>query len=127
VSTEGKRKLMESAAAVNTVTAPESDDQHKVPPQAQAERPGMLPHKNELREARDERPEAHQKHLLSDYLDEYDLARELNVTPRTLRLWRMRRTGPAWGRIGKRVIYNIEAVRTWLASLDKPQRSRRAA
>jgi hypothetical protein len=94
-----KRKLLDGAAAVNTAPASEAEDHQS---------------KN-------------QKVLLREYFEEAELAHELDVTPRTLRLWRMRRTGPPWGRIGKRVIYRIDGVRTWLADLDKPQRSSRRA
>jgi hypothetical protein len=64
--------------------------------------------------------------LLGDYFEEDQLAAELGVTRRTLRMWRLRHTGPPWGRIGKRTIYNIAAVKTWLEGRDRPQRGRRA-
>jgi hypothetical protein len=52
--------------------------------------------------------------LLQDYLSENDLAAELNKTVRTIQLWRSRREGPPWVRIGKTPVYHRAAVLRWL-------------
>jgi len=120
----------ELKAGTATVPTPpkESDQQQKQPPSQQvADADSPQPRFKRPRAPRDERPEASQKLLMGDYFEEEQLARELNVTRRTLRLWRLRHTVPPFGRLGKRIVYRVEAVRGWLASLDKPQRGRRTA
>ena len=54
--------------------------------------------------------------LLNNYVTREDLARELNVTTRTLDKWAYGRKGPAKIKVGARVYYNRDDVRLWLES-----------
>ena len=56
--------------------------------------------------------------LLSGYLDDKELAVELNVSPRTLARWRRLCEGPPTVNIGRKVAYRREAVLAWLASRE---------
>jgi hypothetical protein len=47
---------------------------------------------------------------------------------RTLRKWRTRRIGPAWVKVGRRIVYPLSGIEPWLESItQQPLRSRRAA
>lgn len=50
------------------------------------------------------------------YITSHQLAEVLNRKPNTLEQWRTHGTGPAYVRIGGRVMYDLEVVRAWLAS-----------
>ena len=52
--------------------------------------------------------------LLTGWLDRADLARELTLSVDTLQRWETRRMGPPCVRVGRKVIYRMEAVRDWL-------------
>jgi hypothetical protein len=52
--------------------------------------------------------------LLTGWLNRADLARELTLTVDTLQHWETRRMGPPCVRVGRKVIYRMEAVRDWL-------------
>jgi hypothetical protein len=53
--------------------------------------------------------------ILNDYVAEADLAKELNVTVRTLARWRKPpRIGPDPTWIGRRVFYGPQTIRRWL-------------
>ena len=66
--------------------------------------------------------------LLSDYFTEPDLAAELGLTVRGLQLWRTKRCGPAWTKLGKRVVYRRAAVSDWMkAQEQQPVRSNQRA
>lgn len=63
--------------------------------------------------------------LLSDYLDEDQMAHELGVTKRTLAMWRNKRRGPAWTKLGRKVVYRRGAVAEWITSQEqKPVRQK---
>jgi hypothetical protein len=47
---------------------------------------------------------------------EADAARELHVKPATLAVWRHRREGPAFVRVGKLIFYTPSALNTYVAS-----------
>jgi Helix-turn-helix domain len=49
-----------------------------------------------------------------DYLTDTELADELRVHRSTLKRWRMSGTGPAFVKVGRRPIYMVAAVNTWL-------------
>ena len=69
---------------------------------------------------------ADQAGLLDNYLSEAELAKELEVSPRTLRSWRAQGIGPAFVRVAKRIEYPREGVPVYLKSIEtKPGRSRR--
>ena len=52
--------------------------------------------------------------LLTGWLNRTDLARELTLSVDTLQRWESRRMGPPCVRVGRKVIYRMEAVRDWL-------------
>jgi hypothetical protein len=52
--------------------------------------------------------------LLSGWLNRTDLARELTLSVDTLQRWETRRMGPPCVRVGRKVLYRMEAVRDWL-------------
>ena len=52
--------------------------------------------------------------LLVGWLNRADLARELTLTVDTLQRWETRRMGPPCVRVGRKVLYRMEAVRDWL-------------
>lgn len=62
--------------------------------------------------------------LLADYLSEHDAAPQLGQKVRTLRLWRQQGVGPAWIKVGRRVMYARATILAWLQSLErKPVRA----
>jgi hypothetical protein len=66
--------------------------------------------------------------ILDDYLTEDQLAAELKKSIRLLQLWRQRRQGPAWTRLGgQQVIYRKAAVADWLRKLEQQPVRRRTA
>ena len=52
--------------------------------------------------------------LLTGWLNRADLARELTLSVDTLQRWETRRVGPPCVRVGRKVLYRMEAVRDWL-------------
>ena len=52
--------------------------------------------------------------LLVGWLNRTDLARELTLSVDTLQRWETRRMGPPGVRVGRKVLYRMEAVRDWL-------------
>ena len=49
--------------------------------------------------------------LLTGWLNRTDLARELTLSVDTLQRWETRRMGPPCVRVGRKVLYRMEAVR----------------
>jgi predicted site-specific integrase-resolvase len=47
------------------------------------------------------------------HLNQADLAARLNISPRTLERWRWTKKGPAFLKIGGRVVYRLEDVETF--------------
>ena len=66
-----------------------------------------------LNEISDDAPEG-ETGLLSGWLNRADLARELTLSVDTLQRWETRRMGPPCVRVGRKVLYRMEAVRDWL-------------
>ncbi len=60
----------------------------------------------------DTRPAA----ILSEYLDEDQLAAELGVCVRTLARWRRLREAPTPTRLGRRLLTSRADIKVWLAS-----------
>jgi hypothetical protein len=56
--------------------------------------------------------------LLTGWLDRTDLARELTLSVDTLQRWETRRFGPPCVRVGRKVLYRMEAVREWLCEQE---------
>ena len=63
--------------------------------------------------------------ILSDYITEGELARQLGVTQRTLRRWNAYGEGPPRTKVGCRILYRRASVTQWLA--NREQRTKRAA
>ena len=66
-----------------------------------------------LSAAEDAEPEV-DSGLLTGWLNRTDLARELTLSVDTLQRWETRRIGPPCVRVGRKVLYRMEAVRAWL-------------
>jgi predicted DNA-binding transcriptional regulator AlpA len=60
-----------------------------------------------------------------DCLSEEDLLLLTSVTPLTIESWRRRGEGPAYVRIGRRVLYPRAAVAEWLAERVSERRTGR--
>lgn len=58
--------------------------------------------------------------ILNDYFTEEQCARELDMAPITLAIWRMQRKGPPVTRIGRRILYKKSSLREWVASQEGP-------
>ncbi len=66
-----------------------------------------------LKEIDDAVPEA-DTGLLNGWLNRAELARELALSVDPLQRWETRRMGPPCVRVGRKVLYRMEAVRDWL-------------
>ena len=66
-----------------------------------------------LKETGEAKPEV-DTGLLEGWLNRTDLARELTLSVDTLQRWETRRMGPPCVRVGRKVLYRMEAVRDWL-------------
>ena len=64
----------------------------------------------DLSAAEDTAPEV-ESGLLTGWLNRTDLARELTLSVDTLQRWETRRMGPPCVRVGRKVLYRVEAVR----------------
>ena len=68
--------------------------------------------------------EATGSELLDGYYPKHKTAEKLNVSPRTLDAWHLRREGPPRTKVAGRVYYRKDALRRWL--LDQEQAPARA-
>jgi len=66
-----------------------------------------------LKEVEASTPEVDSGPLIG-WLNRTDLARELTLSVDTLQRWETRRMGPPCVRVGRKVLYRMEAVRDWL-------------
>lgn len=66
---------------------------------------------------------ANEKDLLIGWINRSELAEELGLSIDTLQRWETRRFGPPCVRVGRKVLYRMEAVRDWL----REQEARKAA
>jgi phage terminase Nu1 subunit (DNA packaging protein) len=57
---------------------------------------------------------ANEKDLLIGWINRSELAEELGLSIDTLQRWETRRFGPPCVRVGRKVLYRMEAVRDWL-------------
>ena len=73
--------------------------------------------KIDLSAAEDAAPEV-DSGLLTGWLNRTDLARELTLSVDTLQCWETRRMGPPCVRVGRKVLYCMEAVRDWLCERE---------
>ena len=64
--------------------------------------------------------------VLDGYIPKKDLARQLDVTERTLDRWSALRTGPVRTTVGQSIWYHVDDVKAWLKAQreDRPQRRR---
>ena len=62
----------------------------------------------------------HSGSILSDYMSQLELARQLQITVRTLQNWQQLRTGPPVTIIGRKHYYRIKSVEDWLAAREIP-------
>jgi excisionase family DNA binding protein len=51
---------------------------------------------------------------MTKYLTTEEVAEVVRTSPETVRYWRQRGTGPKSFRLGRRVLYAVEDVETWL-------------
>lgn len=56
--------------------------------------------------------------MLSKYIDEHELAAELDLSVWALRKWRQRSYGPTGRKLGKRVLYLRTEIDDFLAALS---------
>lgn len=49
------------------------------------------------------------------FLNQRDLALRWQISPKTLEAWRSQRRGPAYLKIGGRVLYRLEDIEAWEA------------
>ncbi len=54
--------------------------------------------------------------LFDGYLTEQQFCEAIGKTPRTARLWRKRRYGPPYVRIGREIYYPLDDAQKWLRS-----------
>jgi hypothetical protein len=54
--------------------------------------------------------------LLDGFIDEHELARELNKHTRTLMRWRQLKIGPPFVLLGPKVVYPVAEAKKWLAA-----------
>ena len=65
--------------------------------------------------------------LFAGYLTEQQFCEAIGKTPRTARLWRKRRYGPPYVRIGREIFYPIDDAQRWLrAQVQLPVRTKAA-
>jgi hypothetical protein len=55
-------------------------------------------------------------HVLAGYMTIEELAAELDMAAMTLALWRMRQKGPAYIKVGRKILYSRTTVKEWIAS-----------
>lgn len=65
--------------------------------------------------------------VLAGYLTKAELAQQMRKSSRTLDRWETSRAGPPRVVLGKTILYNVEHVRDWLQSRERPRKSARTA
>ena len=65
--------------------------------------------------------------VLTGYLSPAELAGELGISGRTLERWHRLGEAPPRTKIGKKVLYRLQAVAEWLRAQEAPPQSSRAA
>ena len=58
--------------------------------------------------------------VLEGFLRREQLAQQLGLSPRTIDRWEALRDGPPRVSVGRTILYNIQSVREWLLSREKP-------
>ena len=59
-------------------------------------------------------PQITPHNVLDGWLSREELGAQLGLSPSTLKRWEGSRTGPPCVRVGRRIVYRLEAVRDWL-------------
>lgn len=54
------------------------------------------------------------------HLTEHELAERLRLSVRTLQRWRWQGKGPAYLKLGRRVVYRLADVEAWEAANQRP-------
>ena len=67
---------------------------------------------------------APQPSVFAEWLTRRELAQQLALSTDTLARWRTEGVGPTCIRVGSRVYYRLETVRTWLLELERRQGGR---
>jgi hypothetical protein len=65
--------------------------------------------------------------VLDGWLSREDLGAQLGLSPSTLKRWEGSRTGPPCVRVGRRIVYRLEAVRDWLREQEARKQPSKAA
>jgi len=64
---------------------------------------------------------------LPEYLRPSELAQRLQISPKTLALWRQQGIGPEWNRLGPRLVYYpVQSLTIWIASQGQASTSQAA-
>lgn len=53
------------------------------------------------------------------YMTTAEVAALCRTSPETIRFWRYVGKGPAWVKLGRKVLYDTEAVETWLTEAQQ--------
>ena len=61
--------------------------------------------------------------VLDGWLSREELGAQLGLSPSTLKRWEGSRTGPPCVRVGRRIVYRLEAVREWLRDQEARKQS----
>jgi hypothetical protein len=54
--------------------------------------------------------------VLAGFVDEQQLAGQVDKSTKTLARWRKTHKGPPWAVVGRKIYYSVEGVRRWLES-----------
>lgn len=60
-----------------------------------------------------------------NFLNEAEVAKQLGLSPQTLRIWRMKGDGPPFCKFGKAVRYNPASVQSWAEAQEKKHAAQR--
>lgn len=77
-------------------------------------------------EAQRQAPEPAPSLIAESFIDEFAFAREMERDIRTIRRWRALRIGPAWVKVGRRILYSKTEILRYLEQATvRPCRTRR--
>jgi predicted DNA-binding transcriptional regulator AlpA len=62
---------------------------------------------------------ANSRLILEGFLRREELAKQLNLSPRTIDRWQASREGPPRVHVGRTILYNVQSVREWLQSRER--------
>ena len=64
---------------------------------------------------------------MPSYMTTAELAGICRTSPETIRFWRYVGKGPAWFKIGRKVLYDADAVEAWLKKAQREASTERRA